>query len=106
MKKKRKPPAVPFILTATLAAFVFGLAPGALLRNFGAARQVVSAYGVSICGLAHHVVLVYGDGRQRIVKGEAILSDQEVLDAIEKLPTEKAGAFSVCPPKAPPLKIY
>jgi hypothetical protein len=73
---------------------------------FGSPPRVVSAYGVSVCGLAHHVVLIYGDGRQRIVKGAAIISDKEVTEAVEKLPPAKAGAFNVCPSKAPPLKVY
>lgn len=68
--------------------------------------RVISAYGVALCGVSHHVVLIYGDGRQRIVKGDAIISDKEVVAAVENLPPTKAGAFNICPPKAPPLKVY
>lgn len=105
MKKKRKP-AFPLLTTAIGAALILGIAAGGLARMYGAARQVVSAYGVAVCGLTHHVVLIYGDGRQRIVKGEAIISDKEVTEAVENLPPTKAGAFNICPPKAPPLKVY
>ncbi len=104
--KKRKPP-VPKVLALTMcvSCLFLGLSSGALLRTYGAARQVVSAYGVAVCGVSHHVVLVYGDGRQRIVKGRDILTDEDVRFAVEKLPPEKTGVFNICPPK-PELKVY
>ena len=103
-KSKQRSPVFPLIC-AVLIGVIFGVASGALLRMYGAARQVVSAYGVAICGSAQHVVLVYGDGRQRIVKGRDIVTDKDVRFAVEKLPPEKTGVFNVCPPK-PELKVY
>lgn len=66
---------------------------------------VISAYGVGLCGVPHHVVLVYGDGTQRIVKGAQILNDKEALNAAETLPAEKANAINICP-KPAELKVY
>lgn len=102
--KKRKS-AFPRLTVTFFAALILGISAGALLRTYGASQQVVSAYGVAVCQVAAHVVLVYGDGRQRIVKGAAILTDAEVREAVEKLPPEKTGVFNICP-KAPELKVY
>lgn len=109
MKKKRNTrrpftSPLPWLLAALVGV---GLAVGidTALRRALLRPAVISAYGVSICGVSHHVVLIYGDGRQRIVKGADILTDKETVKAVETLPENKAAAFNVCP-KAPPLKIY
>ena len=103
--KKRKPP-VPKVLALIVCvmSLVTGLAAGALLQLYGSARRVYSAYGVAVCGSAHHVVLVYGDGRQRVVKGRDIVTDKDVRFAVEKLPPEKTGVFNICPKQE--LRVY
>jgi hypothetical protein len=105
MPKKRKQSDRIFAAVAATAALILGTVGGASLFKYGIAQRVVSAYGVALCGVSHHVVVVYGDGRQRIVRGRDIATDKEVQEAVERLPDENANAVSLCP-KAPPLQVH
>lgn len=98
-RTRKKKTLRPFFLTVGIGA---ALLVSGLVSFWARSNPLISAYGVRLCGTPHHIVLIYRDGTQRIVKGpEAIAADKEVAEAVE-MPADRTSAVNLCPAQEPP----